>query len=87
MDWLQMLLKQEKTALQVTCWREMDELTQAECPEEVAIFPSNVMAYLKTPRGLPVTARCSNACSTMSHGVAVCRQRNCQIGFLDPPPQ
>ncbi len=69
-DWLQRLHKQERKALQVTCWRDVEELTQAECPEEVAIFPSNVMAYLKTPRGLPVTARCSNACSTKSHGVA-----------------
>ena len=67
---------EERTALWVTCWREVDELTHAECPEEVAIFPSNVMAYLKTPRGLPVTARCSNACSTKPHRIAACRRRN-----------
>lgn len=41
---------------------EAGEDTHAECPEEVAIFPSAVMAYFRTENGRPVTALCSSAC-------------------------
>lgn len=42
------------------------EDTQAECPEDVAILPSAVMAYFSTEKGLPVAALCSSACRAWS---------------------
>ena len=37
-----------------TCCLAAGPVTHALCPEVVAIFPSMVMAYLKTLNGLPV---------------------------------
>ncbi len=39
-----------------------EEVTHALCPEEVAIFPSRVMAYFRMPKGLPLTTLCNSAC-------------------------
>ncbi len=41
--------------------------THAECPMDVAIFPSAVMAYFRTEKGRPVTALCSSACAQQYH--------------------
>ena len=51
----------ERARISNTCCRDWLLLTQALCPVWVAILPSSVIAYLSSPRGRCVTARCSSA--------------------------
>ena len=55
--------------------RDTAELTQAACPTDVAILPSRVIAYFRTPSGFPMMARCSSACRT---------NWICQLSFCTP---
>lgn len=53
----------ERARASKTIWRDAAEDTHAECPLDVAILPSAVIAYFSTENGRPVAARCSSACA------------------------